>query len=86
MVEVYQEGRKKDHLPRGDASLLLAGLLVLSQKAVDVLGPFLLHFVFKDTRTVRIRIYVNDEAKRPLEADIATHGLTGFELTPLGAH
>ena len=34
----------KNHLPRGDASLLLAGSLVLSQKAVDGLGPFLAQF------------------------------------------
>ena len=138
-VEVYQEGPKKNHLPRGDASLLLAGSLVLSQKAVDALGPFLAQFgelleakvdgaveyfynvtrvidcidpersekrssgsllkevfrtdalpagpaVFKDPRTVRIRIYVNDEAKKLLEAAIAAHGLTGFELSPLGTH
>lgn len=117
VVEVYQEGRKKDHLPRGDVSLLLAGSLVLSQKAVDALGPFLAQFgqlleakvddkieyfynvtrvidcidpdrserrssgsivkeafradalpvgptVFKDPRTARIRIYVNDEARQ----------------------
>lgn len=43
-VEVYQEGNKKNHLPRGDASLLLAGSLVLNQKAVDALGPFLAQF------------------------------------------
>jgi len=138
-VEVYQEGPKKKHLPRGDASLLLAGSLVLNQKAVDALGPFLAQFgqlpeakvdgaveyfynvtrvidcidperserrssgsllkesfradalpagpaVFKDPRTVRIRIYVNDEAKKLLEAEIAAHGLTGFELSPLGTH
>jgi hypothetical protein len=138
-VEVYQEGPKKAHLPRGDASLLLAGSLVLNQKAADALGPFLTQFgqlleakvggaveyfynvtrvidcidperserrssgsllkeafrpealptgptVFKDPRTARVRIYVNDEAKRILEADIAAHGLTGFELAPLGEH
>lgn len=43
-VEVYQEGSKKDDLPRGDASLLLAGSLVLNQKAVDALGPLLMQF------------------------------------------
>ena len=43
-IEVFQEGRKKDHLPRGDASLLLAGSVVLNQKAVDALGPFLEQF------------------------------------------
>jgi hypothetical protein len=43
-VEVYQEGPKKNWLPRGDASLMLAGSFVLNQKAVDALGPFLLQF------------------------------------------
>ena len=138
-VEVYQEGPKKSHLPRGDASLLLAGSLVLNQKAVDALGPFLTQFgqllevkvdgaveyfynvtrvidcidpersekrssgsilseafraealpaeptVFKDPRTARIRIYVNDEGKRLIESAIAAHGLTGFELATLGSH
>lgn len=138
-VEVYQEGPKNDHLPRADASLLLAGSLVLNQNAIDALGPFLAQFgqlleakvdgeveyfynvtrvidcidperserrssgsilkeafradalpaeptVFKDPRTARIRIYVNDEAKRLLEAGIAAHGLTGFELASLGPH
>lgn len=138
-VEVYQEGRKKDWLPRGDASLLLAGSLVLNQKAVDALGPFLSEFgqflearvdgvveyfynvttvidcidsqrcerrssgsirkeafrpealpvgpmVFKDPLTAVNRIYVNDEAKEVLEALIATHRLTGFELAGLGRH
>ena len=43
-VEVYREGPKKKWLPRGDASLMLAGSLVLNQKAADALGPFLLQF------------------------------------------
>lgn len=43
-VEVYQEGPKKNWLPRADASLMLAGSLVLNQKAVDALGSFLLQF------------------------------------------
>ena len=43
-VEVFQEGPKKKWLPRADASLMLAGSLVLNQKAVDALGPFLLQF------------------------------------------
>ena len=44
-VELYEEaGKKALLLPRGDASLLLAGSLVLNQKAVDVLGPLLTQF------------------------------------------
>jgi len=43
-VEVFQEGPKKKWLPRADASLMLAGSLVLNQKASDALGPFLLQF------------------------------------------
>ena len=138
-VEVYQEGPKKKWLPRGDASLMLAGSLVLNQKAVDALGPFLLQFgqlleakvdgvveyfynvtevidcidlekserrssgsirkeafrpkalpdgptVFKDPKTALNRIYVNDQAKKVLQEAIAAHGLTGFDLAPLGEH
>ncbi len=43
-VEVYQEGPKKNWLPRADASLMLAGSLVLNQRAADALEPFLLEF------------------------------------------
>ncbi|MFG6489592.1 hypothetical protein ACG04R_23145 [Roseateles sp. BYS78W] len=43
-VAVFQERSKKHHLPRGDASLLLSGALVLNQKAADALGPFLAQF------------------------------------------
>ena len=138
-LEVYQEGPKKNWLPRGDASLMLAGSLVLNQKAVDAFGPFLLQFgqlleakvdgvieyfynvtrvfdcidlekserrssgsirkeafrsdalpagpaVFKDPQTALNRIYVNDEAKAVLEAEIMAHHLTGFDFAPLGSH
>ena len=43
-VEVFREERKKDQLPRGDVSLMLAGSIVLNQKARDVLGDFLGQF------------------------------------------
>jgi hypothetical protein len=42
--------------------------------------------VFKDPQTALNRIYVNDEAKRALEAEIMAHRLTGFDLAPLGSH
>ena len=42
--------------------------------------------VFKDPQTALNRIYVNDEAKRALEAEIMAHRLTGFDLAPLGPH
>lgn len=43
-VDVYQEGRKKGHLPRADVSLMAAGSLVLNEKAAAALRPFLDQF------------------------------------------
>lgn len=136
-VEVFQEERKKVQLPRADVSLMLAGSIVLNQKALDALGEFLGQFgqfleakvdgvveyfynvtnvvdcidleasqrrssgsivkevfrsealpdgpaVFKDPRTVRNRIYVNEEGKAILEACAAAANLTGLEIEELG--
>lgn len=43
-VDVYQEGPKRNHLPRADVSLLISGALVLNQRAFEVLGEFLGRF------------------------------------------
>ena len=43
-AEVYQEARKKDHLPRADISVMAAGSLVLNEKAAAALRPFLEQF------------------------------------------
>jgi hypothetical protein len=136
-VEVFQDGKKKDHLPRADVSLMLAGSIVLNQKARDTLGNFLEHFgqflesrvdgvveyfynvtnvidcidleaserrssgsivkeafraealprdpaVFKDPRTVRNRIYVNQGAKDILDACVVAANLSGLEIEELG--
>ena len=136
-VEVFQEAKKKDQLPRADVSLMLAGSIVLNQKALDALGGFLGQFgqfleakvdgvveyfynvtnvidcidleasqrrssgsiskeafraealpvgpaVFKDPRTVRNRLYVNQEGKAILEACVAAASLTGLEIEELG--
>lgn len=43
-VTVFQEPNKKARLPRADVSLLIAGALVLNQKARDAVAPFLEQF------------------------------------------
>jgi hypothetical protein len=137
VVEVFREEKKKDQLPRGDVSLMLAGSIVLNQKALDALGDFLGQFgqflevkvdgvveyfynvtnvvdcidleasdrrssgsivkeafrpealpvgpaVFKDPRTSRNRLYVNQEGKTILDERVAAANLTGLEIEELG--
>lgn len=136
-VGVFQEENKKAQLPRADVSLMLAGSIVLNQKALDALADFLGQFgqfleakvdgdveyfynvtnvidcidldasdrrasgsivkeafrpealpvgpaVFKDPRTARNRLYVNQAGKAILDERIAAANLTGLEIEELG--